>query len=411
MRHVCRMFDPVEKLKEFIRYPSVSTDSKFKDGMKGARSSSPGSSAPRIQSGRRENGEAPDHLRAARRREKLAARADLRALRRAAGDPLNLWKTPAFEPTIVGNRIYGRGAADKQRAAADEYITAIAAVGGESELPLRITFLVEGEEEMGSPSFPKFLETHADRLREADFVFLSDTALPNENQVVLTCGLRGLFFCAVRRAYHGREGRTAFRPARRRAAQPDPGAGGNPRDAAHAGRQGERAGFSTTRWPGRAPVEREELKKLGANEKGMPSSSGSTRSTRRRGFRPFESVRFNPRSSSSGIGGATKARRTKTVIQSKAFARSGCRARAKHAGAGQDQKTRCANAITARCPKRREARVRRQHKGDPYVSCRRVVRNPEEPVARCWRGTFRAMIGRSCRPRSLPGARKAVTVL
>ena len=60
------------------------------------------------------------------------------------------------------------------------------------KLPLRITFLVEGEEEMGSPSFPAFLEKYAGRLKEADFVYLSDTALPNENQVVVTCGLRGL---------------------------------------------------------------------------------------------------------------------------------------------------------------------------------------------------------------------------
>ena len=45
---------------------------------------------------------------------------------------------------------------------------------------------------MGSPSFPAFLARYAERLKEADFVYLSDTALPNENQVVITCGLRGL---------------------------------------------------------------------------------------------------------------------------------------------------------------------------------------------------------------------------
>jgi len=45
---------------------------------------------------------------------------------------------------------------------------------------------------MGSPSFAAFLEAHRARLRGADFVYLSDTALPNERQVVITCGLRGL---------------------------------------------------------------------------------------------------------------------------------------------------------------------------------------------------------------------------
>src|SRR5207248_10483667 len=107
-------------------------------------------------------------------------------------DPLNLWQTPAFEPTVVGNRLFARGAADNK----GPLTTIIAAVAQllerDPKFPLRITFLIEGEEEIGSPSFPKFLERYADRLREADFVFLSDTALPNENQVVITAGLRGL---------------------------------------------------------------------------------------------------------------------------------------------------------------------------------------------------------------------------
>ena len=74
-------------------------------------------------------------------------------------DPLNLWKTPAFEPTIIGNRIYGRGAADNK----GPLLTNIAAVAQALEenpkLPLRITFLIEGEEEMGSPEFPEISRT------------------------------------------------------------------------------------------------------------------------------------------------------------------------------------------------------------------------------------------------------------
>ncbi len=107
-------------------------------------------------------------------------------------DPLNLWESPAFEPTIRGNRIYGRGAADNKGPLMTN-ITAVARLLEKNpRLPLRLTFLVEGEEEMGSPSFPAFLEKFSGRLREADFVFLSDTALPNEKQVVITSGLRGL---------------------------------------------------------------------------------------------------------------------------------------------------------------------------------------------------------------------------
>lgn len=187
------MFDPVEKLKEFIRHPSVSADSKFREGMRGAQNfvsdllGSMGFSVevvatdlhPIILASRGTNPAWPHVV--------VYGHYDVQP-----ADPLNLWTTPAFEPAVRGNRIYGRGAADNKGPLMTN-ITAIARLlEKHPELPLRITFLIEGEEEMGSPSFPKFLEKYKDRLREADFVYLSDTALPNEHQVVLTCGLRGL---------------------------------------------------------------------------------------------------------------------------------------------------------------------------------------------------------------------------
>ena len=107
-------------------------------------------------------------------------------------DPLILWKTPAFEPTIVGNRIYGRGAADNKGPLMANIAAVASLLEEQPDLPLRITFLIEGEEEMGSPSFPEFLESHQDRLKEADFVYLSDTVLPSADRVVITTGLRGL---------------------------------------------------------------------------------------------------------------------------------------------------------------------------------------------------------------------------
>ena len=187
------MFDPIAKLQEFIRHASVSTDPKCRDGMKGAQEFVSGL------------------LRAMRFNVEVVA-TDLHPIIFAQrpgdpswphvvvyghydvqpADPLALWKTPAFEPTIIGNRIYGRGAADN-KGPLMTIMTAVAQLlEQDPDLPLRITFLVEGEEEIGSPSFPKFLERYAAKLREADFVYLSDTGLPNEQQVVLTCGLRGL---------------------------------------------------------------------------------------------------------------------------------------------------------------------------------------------------------------------------
>ena len=165
------MFDHVEKLKEFIRHPSVSTDPKFHAGMKGSQefvSGLLGSLGFAVEVVKTEKHPIVFTQRCGDRswpHVVIYGHYDVQP-----ADPLNLWKTPAFEPTIIGNRIYGRGAADNKGPLLTN-ITAIAQLLEENpKLPLRITFHVEGEAEMGSPSFPKFLEAYAGKLREADFV-------------------------------------------------------------------------------------------------------------------------------------------------------------------------------------------------------------------------------------------------
>jgi acetylornithine deacetylase/succinyl-diaminopimelate desuccinylase-like protein len=363
LRHVCRMFDPVEKLKEFIRQPSVSTDSKFKEGMKGAQEFVSGLLAslgfkvdtvktdlhPIILAQRGGEKNWPHVL--------IYGHYDVQP-----ADPLNLWKTPAFEPTIIGNRIYGRGAADNK----GPLITNIAAIGQLLEenpkLPLRITFLIEGEEEMGSPSFPKFLERYADKLREADFVFLSDTALPNEQQVVLTCGLRGLALFDVHIT----------------------GAKGDLHSGLHGGVlrnpiQALAEILATLHTPeGRVnvpgfydavldvqPWEREELRKLGAKEKDYAEFLGIDTFYTTPGYSPFEAVRFQPTLEFNGIGGGYQGEGTKTVIPSKAFAKISCRLVPNQQP--DDIKKLVMETIRARTPKGVKVEFVDQHKGDPYI--------------------------------------------
>lgn len=357
------MFDPVEKLKEFIRHPSVSTDSKFRDGMTGAQELvsglliSLGFSVDVVKTqlhpiifAQRGGDPSWPHV-------VIYGHYDVQP-----ADPLNLWKTPAFEPTIVGNRIYGRGAADNK----GPLITNIAAVAlaleENPQLPLRITFLVEGEEEMGSPSFPEFLERYADKLREADFVFLSDTALPNENQVVITCGLRGLALLDVHvlgpkgDLHSGLHGGVLLNPIQALAEilatlhTPDgrvnvPGFYDDVLDV--------------------QPWEREELKKLGADEAAYARFLGIDAFYTMPGFSPFESVRFQPTLELNGIGGGYQGEGTKTVIPSKAFAKISCRL------VPDQQPARIKKiimeAIRERTPKGVKVEFVDQHKGDPYV--------------------------------------------
>ena len=93
-------------------------------------------------------------------------------------------------------------------------------------LPVDVTILIEGEEEVGSKNFVPFMEAIKDELK-ADFALVCDTGMWDPNTPAITTSLRGL---DVRRGHHqGRQPRPAFRRVRRRRAQPDPRADQHPR--------------------------------------------------------------------------------------------------------------------------------------------------------------------------------------
>ncbi len=98
------------------------------------------------------------------------------------------WNTPPFEPTEVGERLYGRGAAD-DKAGIVAHLAAIRMLG--DELPVGVTVFVEGEEEVGSDSLPAFLEQYADRLA-ADVIVIADSGNWDIGVPALTTSLRGL---------------------------------------------------------------------------------------------------------------------------------------------------------------------------------------------------------------------------
>ena len=106
-------------------------------------------------------------------------------------DPLDCWSNSALEPIIRDGRLYGRGAADNKGPMWCTLRQRPRLLEARPDLPLRLTFLLEGEEEIGSPSFATFLSEQADRLK-GDFVLLSDTMSPSTEQLAITTGLRGI---------------------------------------------------------------------------------------------------------------------------------------------------------------------------------------------------------------------------
>jgi acetylornithine deacetylase/succinyl-diaminopimelate desuccinylase-like protein len=108
-------------------------------------------------------------------------------------DPLDEWKTPPFSPDIRDGFIYARGATD-DKGQLFTYLKAIEALLGSGEkLPLNLSFLVEGEEEITSPNLEKFLKEHKDELR-ADAVAISDGSQFAHGIPAITYGLRGLCY-------------------------------------------------------------------------------------------------------------------------------------------------------------------------------------------------------------------------
>ena len=112
-------------------------------------------------------------------------------------EPLELWKTPPFEPTQVGRQLFGRGASDNkgQNLAHLKAVEAYVRTG--TELPCDLTFLIEGEEEVGSENLAAFLQKHRRELA-CDAVVISDTGIPSLRHPALTYGLRGIAALEIR---------------------------------------------------------------------------------------------------------------------------------------------------------------------------------------------------------------------
>jgi acetylornithine deacetylase/succinyl-diaminopimelate desuccinylase-like protein len=119
-------------------------------------------------------------------------------------DPLELWETPPFEPAIIegphGRRLVARGAVDDkgQLMTFVEAFRAWHAVHG--TLPVRVTVLLEGEEESGSPSLDPFLSSHREMLA-ADVAVVSDAGMWDIDTPAVTYMLRGMVYVEV--ALHG----------------------------------------------------------------------------------------------------------------------------------------------------------------------------------------------------------------
>ena len=107
-------------------------------------------------------------------------------------DPLELWQTPPFEPSVRGDELFARGSADMkgQVVASLKAVESIVKNGG---LPVNVKWLIEGEEEIGSEHLDDFIKEHAALLR-CDVCLNTDAGILAADKPAITTGLRGLAY-------------------------------------------------------------------------------------------------------------------------------------------------------------------------------------------------------------------------
>ena len=315
--------DPVQIISDYVRFPSVSTDPAFKEGMIGAREycanllRAAGLSVEIVPTplhpivlGRRTGPKEWPHI-------VLYGHYDVQP-----ADPLNLWTTPAFEPTVRNGKIFGRGTADNKGPHAIGVIALANVLKRNPDLPLRVTVLIEGEEEIGSPSFPAFLDKYRDELAEADCVVLSDTGSPSADQITITTGLRGIMGCEIRLTgpkgdlHSGLHGGAVYNPVQALVElcaslhNPD-------------GSVNVPGFYDGVELP--QPWEREELKKYPLTDAQYRDFLKVDALYSQPNYSPLEAVRFGPTLEFNGIGGGYQGAGSKTIIPAQAFAKITCR--------------------------------------------------------------------------------------
>lgn len=188
-----RREEHLNELKQFLRIPSVSTKSEHKPDVEKAAHWV----AEKLRAAGLENVEIePTKMHPLVYGESLRAPGKPTVLFYGHYDvqpaePLELWTSPPFDPTVRGNNLFGRGTAD-DKGQAHIHLKALECLQKTAgKLPINVKAIIEGEEEVGSVSLWDFVQQNRERLK-ADALVVSDTSMLAKGVPSITYGLRGL---------------------------------------------------------------------------------------------------------------------------------------------------------------------------------------------------------------------------
>lgn len=276
-------------------------------------------------------------------------------------EPLELWNSGPFEPTVTDGKIFARGACD-DKGQFYMHIKALETLVHTNSLPVNIKMIIEGEEEIGSPSLATFVKENKEML-QADVILISDTAMISMDAPSIDVGVRGLTYVQIevtgpnRDLHSGVYGGAVANPitilAQMIASLHDEN---NHITIPHFYDDVIEASAEERAALAKAPFNEEEYKhELGVNE--LWGEKGYS-TNERTGIRPTLEI--------NGIWGGYTGEGSKTVLPSQAFAKISCRL-------VPDQKSDKTEKLLIDhlykiAPKNVTVKVEPHHGGDPYMT-------------------------------------------
>ena len=277
-------------------------------------------------------------------------------------DPVELWHSPPFEPVIKDDKIYARGATDDKGQLYIHIKSVEAWLSQVGKLPVNVKFLIEGEEEIGSPNLAPFIIANKNKLK-CDSVLVSDTSLFAPGLPTITYGLRGLSYVEIEVTGPNRDLHSgAFG-----------GAVPNPINvlAEIISKLHDKNGkinidnFYADVIP-LTKKERESFQKLKFSEKDFAKNLELTQLEGEKGYSTLERIWARPTLDCNGIWGGFTGKGAKTVIPSRAYAKISMRL-----VANQDPKKitkLIKNHILKLAPKSVKVKVSELHGGYPVIT-------------------------------------------
>jgi acetylornithine deacetylase/succinyl-diaminopimelate desuccinylase-like protein len=296
-------------------------------------------------------------------------------------EPFELWTSPPFEPRIENGALYARGASDNKGQNFAHFKAVEAYLQTGTELPCDLTFVIEGEEEVGSAHLASFLKAQETELR-CEAIVISDTSIPSLKHPALTYSLRGIAALEVKLTGPSRDLHSGIY-------------GGSVENPAMAlcqllSRLRDKNGKITV--PGfyndvapLSPYERKQLAKIPFNDRAYQKAVGVPRLFGEKGYTPIEQRSARPTLEINGLTSGYQGEGSKTIIPSWARAKLTLRL-VPNQKPGKVLRL-VQQHLRALCPPNVRLAMEGGHCGDPYLV------SPTSPQAQAALRTLRKAFG------------------